>query len=93
MAGESIEIPLGCNDMHHEIELGVVINQTCKRIDADNAMKYVGGYCLALDMTARDFQVFLKKIAVEVLHMNPRMKQRRRDPLGLWQRCLILVFQ
>ena len=58
MSGEKIEIPLGCNDLHHEIELGVVISKQCKRVSADNAMNYVGGYCLALDMTARDFQVY-----------------------------------
>ena len=52
-----IEIPLGCNDLHHEIELGVVISKQCKRVTEEAAMNYVGGYCLALDMTARDFQV------------------------------------
>ena len=56
-AGQKIEIPLGCNDLHHEIELGVVISRTCKRVAKEDAMNYVGGYCLALDMTARDFQV------------------------------------
>ena len=58
-AGQKIEIPLGCNDLHHEIELGVVISKQCKRVTEDAAMNYVGGYCLALDMTARDFQVKL----------------------------------
>ena len=56
-AGQKIEIPIGCDDLHHEIELGVVINKTCKMVTADQAMDFVGGYCLALDMTARDFQV------------------------------------
>ena len=56
-AGQKIEIPIGCDDLHHEIELGVVINKTCKMVSEDKAMDYVGGYCLALDMTARDFQV------------------------------------
>jgi len=55
-AGQQIEIPLGCTEIHHEIELGVIINKECKRVDKDKAMDYVGGYCLALDMTARDFQ-------------------------------------
>ena len=58
-AGEKIEIPLGCQELHHEIELGVVISKNCKRVSPDQAMDYVGGYCLALDMTARDFQVCL----------------------------------
>jgi len=55
-AGQPIEIPLGCSELHHEIELGAIINKTCKRVQEDKAMSYVGGYCLALDMTARDFQ-------------------------------------
>jgi len=54
--GQKIEIPLGCEEIHHEIELGVIINKKCKRVDKDTAMDYVGGYCVALDMTARDFQ-------------------------------------
>ena len=57
LSGQKIEIPLGCNDLHHEIELGVIINKTCKRVSKEDAMNFVGGYCLALDMTARDFQV------------------------------------
>ena len=56
---------MGCNDLHHEIELGVIINKTCKRVSKEDAMNYVGGYCLALDMTARDFQVMiLQSLAV-----------------------------
>ena len=58
-AGEKIEIPLGCQELHHEIELGVVISKQCKRVSPDQAMDYVGGYCIALDMTARDFQVII----------------------------------
>ena len=61
-AGEKIEIPLGCQELHHEIELGVVISKQCKRVTPDQAMEYVGGYCIALDMTARDFQVILRFI-------------------------------
>ena len=47
--------------LHHEIELGVVIGRQCKRVTEEEAMDYVGGYCLALDMTARDFQEEAKK--------------------------------
>jgi len=54
--GQKIEIPLGCEEIHHEIELGVVIRERCSRVGIDQAMHFVGGYCLALDMTARDFQ-------------------------------------
>eukprot|EP00088_Acartia_fossae_P056720 TRINITY_DN66075_c0_g1_i1.p1 TRINITY_DN66075_c0_g1~~TRINITY_DN66075_c0_g1_i1.p1 ORF type:complete len:228 (-),score=25.77 TRINITY_DN66075_c0_g1_i1:66-716(-) len=60
-AGQSIEIPLGCSELHHEIELGAIINNECKAISEAQAMNFVGGYCLALDMTARDFQDEAKK--------------------------------
>ena len=43
----------GCNDLHHEIELGVVVGKQAKKVAEREAMGYVGGYCLALDMTAR----------------------------------------
>jgi acylpyruvate hydrolase len=42
--------------MHHEVELGVVIGQSGTNIEENKAMDHVGGYVLALDMTARDFQ-------------------------------------
>lgn len=59
--GNSIRIPTGCNSLHHEIELGVVIGSKCSRETPDQIMKHVAGYCLALDMTARDFQDEAKK--------------------------------
>nr|ACO11507.1 Fumarylacetoacetate hydrolase domain-containing protein 1 homolog [Caligus rogercresseyi] len=54
--GEHIEIPLGCTEIHHEIELGVIIKETCSRVSETEALSVVGGYVLALDMTCRDFQ-------------------------------------
>ncbi|KAJ3171752.1 hypothetical protein HDU87_008294 [Geranomyces variabilis] len=47
--------------VHHEIELGVVIGKTASNVTAANAASYIGGYCLALDMTARDIQDSAKK--------------------------------
>ena len=38
------------------MELGVIIGNTGKNIDASNALDYVAGYTLALDMTARCLQ-------------------------------------
>lgn len=38
----------------HEVELGVVIGKHCKNVSVADALSYVGGYCLALDMTAQD---------------------------------------
>ena len=41
--------------MHHEVELGVIIGRGGFNIPEAEAMDHVGGYCLALDMTAREF--------------------------------------
>ncbi|CAB4000768.1 Acylpyruvase FAHD1, mitochondrial [Paramuricea clavata] len=54
--GQKIKIPSGCSDLHHEVELGVVIGQNGTNIEQNQAMDHVAGYVLALDMTARDFQ-------------------------------------
>lgn len=51
------QIPRGCSSLHHEIELGVVIGNRGTDISEADAMSHVAGYILALDMTARDFQV------------------------------------
>ena len=59
--GGTIEIPVGCTELHHEIELGVVIGSRISRATPDVAFKSVGGYALVLDMTARDLQSELKK--------------------------------
>lgn len=54
--GHSIKIPEGCQKLHHEVELAVVIGTKGSRIPEESSMDHVDGYMLALDMTARDFQ-------------------------------------
>lgn len=56
------QIPPGCDQLHHEVELGVVIGKKGVSISESNAMDHVGGYALALDMTARDIQNKAKKL-------------------------------
>ena len=51
------QIPLGCTELHHEIELGVVIGSCISRASPKDAFAAIGGYALVLDMTVRDFQV------------------------------------
>jgi 2-keto-4-pentenoate hydratase/2-oxohepta-3-ene-1,7-dioic acid hydratase in catechol pathway len=58
---DSIIIPPESNCIHHEVELGVVIDKRCKKINYKNANDYILGYCLALDITARDIQKEAKK--------------------------------
>ena len=87
-AGQAIEIPLGSEELHHEIELGVVIKGKCKRVTEDQAMDYVGGYCLALDMTARDFQVvhLINEWSLKFSRTIFRTKPKRKDIPGQWLR-------
>uniref|UniRef100_A0A0K0FBG6 Oxaloacetate tautomerase FAHD1, mitochondrial n=1 Tax=Strongyloides venezuelensis TaxID=75913 RepID=A0A0K0FBG6_STRVS len=59
--GNKIITPIGCNDLHQEVELAVIFNGTVSKVLEVDAMKYVGGYAVALDMTARDFQNDAKK--------------------------------
>lgn len=48
-----LQIPKVFTRVAHEVELGVIINRKCKDVSKQDAMSYVGGYCLALDMTAQ----------------------------------------
>ncbi|KAK8671155.1 hypothetical protein V6N13_037760 [Hibiscus sabdariffa] len=58
--GGTIEVPHPLNSLHHEVELAVVIGQKARDVPINTAMDYVGGYALALDMTAREIQSVAK---------------------------------
>ena len=57
----SIIKPKMSSCLHHEVELGVIIGKKCKKINEKNALDYVLGYVVALDITARDIQSVAKK--------------------------------
>lgn len=59
--GDSIIYPDVQSELHHEIELIVVIGKDGKNIKAENADPYVLGYGVGLDMTLRDVQAEAKK--------------------------------
>lgn len=48
--GNAIIIPKGYT-LKEELELGVIIGKVCKCVNVQEALEYVGGYCVALDMT------------------------------------------
>ena len=52
-AGEGVALRFTDRRNDHEAELGVVIGKTCDRVSRADAMKYVAGYSIALDMTVR----------------------------------------
>ncbi|XAR57060.1 Acylpyruvate hydrolase [Bertholletia excelsa] len=58
--GGTIEIPHPLESLDHEVELAVVISQKARDVPEASAMDYVGGYALALDMTAREIQASAK---------------------------------
>jgi acylpyruvate hydrolase len=59
--GSQIMIPTLSRDVHHELELGVVIASTARHVSVEQALLHVEGYVLALDLTARDLQEQAKK--------------------------------
>jgi len=44
------------NELDHELELAVIISQTGKNFEEDEAEQYIGGYLIFNDITARDIQ-------------------------------------
>ncbi|KAJ7375215.1 Acylpyruvase fahd1, mitochondrial [Desmophyllum pertusum] len=91
-----MELPPGCEQLHHEVELGVVIGKTGVAISESNAMDHVGGYALALDMTARDIQSVAKKLgypwtfakgfdtALPISKFIPKAEIPKPDNVHLW---------
>jgi 2-keto-4-pentenoate hydratase/2-oxohepta-3-ene-1,7-dioic acid hydratase in catechol pathway len=59
--GESVIIPIMSKCLHHEVELGIVIGKKCRNVSQKNALNYVLGYLVCLDITARDIQDKAKK--------------------------------
>jgi len=54
-------LPAGAGEVHHEVELVVVIGEPGKSIPVERAMDHVLGYAVGLDMTLRDMQSAAKK--------------------------------
>jgi len=52
-ASQSIEIAQPDRRHDHEGELGVIIGRTCRNISRADALSYVAGYSVSLDMTVR----------------------------------------
>jgi 2-keto-4-pentenoate hydratase/2-oxohepta-3-ene-1,7-dioic acid hydratase in catechol pathway len=55
-----ITLPNFSNDIHYETELVVLIGKSGSDISTENALDYVAGYAIGLDLTARDIQAQAK---------------------------------
>jgi ureidoglycolate lyase len=49
--------PEGSEKMDWEVELGVIIGVKAQRVTHDTALKFVAGYCLANDVSEREWQI------------------------------------
>jgi 2-keto-4-pentenoate hydratase/2-oxohepta-3-ene-1,7-dioic acid hydratase in catechol pathway len=54
--GESIVLPQLSNNIHHEVELAVIMGKGGSNIPKEKALDHVLGYTIILDITARDLQ-------------------------------------
>ncbi len=61
--GEAIVRPAGTRALDLEVELGVVIGRTARRVTDAEAMDHVAGYVVVNDVSARDWQGNPKALA------------------------------
>lgn len=51
--GEGVQLRFLDRRNDHEVELAVVIGKTANKVAAEDALEYVAGYCIGLDITLR----------------------------------------
>lgn len=66
--GEAIVLPPQSERVTAEGELGLIIGKLCRNVTEDEALAYVAGVCLIIDMTAED-----------ILQRNPRFLTRAKN--------------
>lgn len=59
--GGKVVLPPWSKEVHHEVELALIIGKRGKDIPQGEIFNYILGYTIALDMTARDVQAEAKK--------------------------------
>ena len=57
---QPLAIPKGLGEVHHEIELAVLIGTPLKQATEDRVANAIAGYAIALDLTLRDLQTKFK---------------------------------
>jgi fumarylpyruvate hydrolase len=55
--------PVASSDVHHEVEIAVMLGKGGTAIPVESALDHVYGYAVALDMTRRDLQAEAKRLA------------------------------
>jgi 2-keto-4-pentenoate hydratase/2-oxohepta-3-ene-1,7-dioic acid hydratase in catechol pathway len=54
---DDVKWPDGSEQMDWEVELGVIIGTTARKVSKADALKHVAGYCLANDVSERHWQI------------------------------------
>ncbi len=60
-SGETIILPDISGNVHHEVELVVIIGKECYNVNKNEAIDYIAGYAVGIDVTMRDIQMQAKK--------------------------------
>ncbi len=58
--GGTILLQAMSENVHHEVELVLVIGKECINVSAEEAVKYIAGYAVGIDVTMRDVQAKAK---------------------------------
>ncbi|CAK8685586.1 unnamed protein product [Clavelina lepadiformis] len=96
--GDNILLPSVSNAVDWEVELAVVIGKQGKNIEKMEAMKYIAGYMVANDVSARDWQMhknghqwLLGKTFDTFCPIGPALvtKDNVKNPNNLGLRCLV----
>src|SRR5256885_15518259 len=53
---DDIPLPEGSTRMDWEVELGIVIGERARNVSVADALEHVAGYCLANDVSEREYQ-------------------------------------
>lgn len=61
-SGEKIVYPEFSKSLHYETELVLLMGKTGKKISKKDALNYIAGYAVGLDMTLRDLQSEAKRL-------------------------------
>ena len=54
--GTKIHLPAFSQEVHHEVELALLVGKTAKNVPGDRWREYIAGAGIALDLTLRDLQ-------------------------------------
>ena len=62
LPGEPFVMKPQYGEIHHELELGVVIGMPGRHIRVEDALKHIGGYFVGIDFTNRSLQTVNKQL-------------------------------